>query len=197
MSLINKMLQDLDARGTPDGRGDAAGIRSVPERERGLPRALVFGGVAGLTAVAIALGWLYLKRPAVPPVLVSVASNPVPAPVPVPVPVTVAVAVAAAPLAPAPAAAPEPVFQAEEAAPAKAKPAELRRITEKAAKPASVPVPRAAAPAASERIIDGKQVTPQQRVENEYRRALAQLQDGRVSDAMLALQQTLQLDPRH
>ncbi|MEG2031826.1 MAG: tetratricopeptide repeat protein, partial [Janthinobacterium sp.] len=115
----------------------------------------------------------------------------------VPVPVPVPVAVAAAPLAPAPAAAPEPVFQAEEAAPAKAKPAELRRITEKAAKPAAVPVPRAAAPAASERIIDGKQVTPQQRVENEYRRALAQLQDGRVSDAMLALQQTLQLDPRH
>ena len=46
MSLINKMLQDLDARGTPDGRGDAAGIRSVPERERGqgVSRALVFGG---------------------------------------------------------------------------------------------------------------------------------------------------------
>ena len=52
-------------------------------------------------------------------------------------------------------------------------------------------------PAASERILDGKQVTPQQRVENEYRRALGQLQDGRVSEAMAGLQQTLQLDPRH
>ncbi|MBF0806887.1 hypothetical protein IR116_09140, partial [Streptococcus sp. 19428wA2_WM07] len=69
MSLINKMLQDLDARGTPDGRGDAAGIRSVPERERGVSRALVFGGAAGLTAAAIALGWVYWKRPPVPPVL--------------------------------------------------------------------------------------------------------------------------------
>ena len=193
MSLINKMLQDLDARGTPEGRGDAGGIRSVPERERGVSRALVFGGAAGLTAAAIALGWVYWKRPAVPPVLVSVASKPVPVPLPVPVPVPAPVA--AAPVAP------EPVFQAEETAPApapaKARPAEPRRSTEKAPKPAAAPVVKTAVPAASERFIDGKQVTPQQRVENEYRRALAQLQDGRVSDAMLALQQTLQLDPRH
>ena len=199
MSLINKMLQDLDARGTPDGRGDAAGIRSVPERERGLPRALVFGGAAGLTAAAIALGWVYLKRPAVPPVLINVASTPVLAPVPAPVPVVAPAPVVAAPVAPIVAVEPEPVFQAEEVAPApaKARLAELRRITEKAAKPAAASVVKTAAPAASERIIDGKQVTAQQRVENEYRRALAQLQDGRVSDAMLALQQTLQLDPRH
>ena len=199
MSLINKMLQDLDARGTPDGRGDAAGIRSVPERERGLPRALVFGGAAGLTAAAIALGWVYLKRPAVPPMLVNVASTPVLAPVPVPVPVVAPAPVVAAPVAPVVADEPEPVFQAEDVAPAPARvrPAELRRITEKAARPAAASVVKTPAPAASERIIDGKQVTAQQRVENEYRRALAQLQDGRVSDAMLALQQTLQLDPRH
>jgi len=201
MSLINKMLQDLDARGTPEGRGDAGGIRSVPERERGVSRALVFGGAAGLTAAAIALGWVYWKRPAVPPVLVSVASKPVPVPVPLPVPVPVPVpAPVPAPVAAAPVA-PEPVFQAEETAPApapaKARPAEPRRSTEKAPKPAAAPVVKTAVPAASERIIDGKQVTPQQRVENEYRRALVQLQDGRVSDAMQALQQTLQLDPRH
>ncbi|MGF6116582.1 MSHA biogenesis protein MshN [Janthinobacterium lividum] len=198
MSLINKMLQDLDARGTPDGRGDAAGIRSVPERERGVSRALVFGGAAGLTAAAIALGWVYLKRPAVPPVLVSVASTPVLAPVSAPVPAPAPAAVAPAPV-PVVAAEPEPVFQAEEAAPApsKARPAELRRITEKPARPAAAPVMKTAVPVASERILDGKQVTAQQRVENEYRRALAQLQDGRVSDAMLALQQTLQMDPRH
>ena len=201
MSLINKMLQDLDARGTPDGRADAGGIRAVPQRERGVSRALVFGGAAGLTAAAIALGWVYWKRPAVPPVLVSVASKPVPVPVPLPVPVPVPVpAPVPAPVAAAPVA-PEPVFQAAETAPApapaKARPAEPRRSTEKAPKPAAAPIVKTAAPAASERLIDGKQVTPQQRVENEYRRALAQLQDGRVSDAMQALQQTLQLDPRH
>ncbi|KAB8061321.1 tetratricopeptide repeat protein [Janthinobacterium violaceinigrum] len=197
MSLINKMLQDLDARGTPDGRGDAGGIRSVPERERGVSRALVFGGAAGLTAAAIALGWVYLKRPPVPPVLVSVASTPVLAPVSAPAPAAVVPVPVVAAAAPAVAAEPEPVFAAEAAVPAPAPARAARRITEKPAKPAAAPVVKVAAPVASERIVDGKQVTPQQRVENEYRRALAQLQDGRVSDAMLALQQTLQLDPRH
>ena len=194
MSLINKMLQDLDARGTPEGRADADGIRSVPERERGVSRALVFGGAAGLTAAAIALGWVYLKRPAVPPVLVSVASTPAPAaPVPAPVPAPAAVA----PAVPAPVPEAEPVFQAAAApAAARARPAELRRITTPAAQPAAAPVPKTA-PAASESIVDGKQVTPQQRVENTYRRALGQLEDGRVSEALAGLQQTLQLDPRH
>lgn len=202
MSLINKMLQDLDARGTPDGRGDAAGIRSVPERERGVSRALVFGGAAGLTAAAIALGWVYWKRPAVPPVLVSVANTPLPVAAPLPVPVSVPAPAAAPVAAPAPVAtaplAPEPVLQAGEAvAPAKPRAAEMRRIAQQPARPAVAPVVKTPAPAASERILGGKQVTPQQRVENDYRRALGQLQDGRVSEALAGLQQTLQLDPRH
>ena len=202
MSLINKMLQDLDARGTPDGRGDAAGIRSVPERERGVPRALVFGGAAGLTAAAIALGLVYWKRPPVPPVLVSVANTPLPVAAQLAVPVSVPAPVAAPAPAPAPVAtapvAPEPVLQAgETVAPAKVHAAEMRRITQQPARPAVAPVVKTPAPAASERILGGKQITPQQRVENEYRRALGQLQDGRVSEALAGLQQTLQLDPRH
>jgi len=202
MSLINKMLQDLDARGTPDGRGDAAGIRSVPERERGVSRALVFGGAAGLTAAAIALGWVYWKRPPVPPVLVSVANTALPVAAPLPVPVSVPAPAAAPVAAPLPVAtapvAPEPVLPAAEAvAPAKLRAAEMRRITDKPARPAVAPVLKTPAPAASERIVDGKQVTPQQRVENDYRRALGLLQDGRVSEALAGLQQTLQLDPRH
>jgi len=98
---------------------------------------------------------------------------------------------------PAPVPEAEPVFQAAAApAAARARPAELRRITTPAAQPAAAPVPKTA-PATSERIVDGKQVTPQQRVENTYRRALGQLEDGRVSEALAGLQQTLQLDPRH
>src|SRR5450830_1068387 len=173
MSLINKMLQDLDARGTPDGRGDAEGIRSVPERERGLPRALVFGGAAGLTAAAIALGWLYLKRPPVPPMLVNVASVAAPAPVPVTAPVS------------APAPVPEPVAVAPVPAPLAPpdtnRPDEMARITGEQQKPQKIqkPVVPSVAKAvkafvtvaSSEKIIEGKQVTPQQRVENEYRRA--------------------------
>jgi MSHA biogenesis protein MshN len=209
MSLINKMLQDLDARGTPDGRADAGGIRSVPERERGVSRALVFGGAAGLTAAAIALGWVYLKRPPVPPVLVSVASTPV-APVPAgqAAPVVVPAAEPALTSAPAEASAvpatvdverPEPALKAKAkaTAPGEIGDMEMRRITGSAAKPYITPAAKVAPPVASERIIDGKQITPQQRVENEYRRALGQLQDGRVVEAMAGLQQTLQLDPRH
>ena len=210
MSLINKMLQDLDERGTPDGRGDAAGIRAVPERERGLPRAVVFGGAAGLTAIAIALGWIYMKRPGVPPVLVNVAQAPVPvtvpAPVPVPIPAPAAIPVAAAapvtiqmPAAepvPAPAVEETPVVREKKPA-EKLRREELRRIAEAAPARVARPVP-AAVPVSSEKmIVEGKQVTAQQSVENSYRRALAHLQDGRLDDAMSLLQQTLQRDPRH
>ncbi|OYO27987.1 hypothetical protein CD932_23065 [Janthinobacterium sp. PC23-8] len=52
-------------------------------------------------------------------------------------------------------------------------------------------------PAVSEKIVEGKQVTPQQSIDNAYRRALADLQDGRVDEAMAGLQRTLQRDPRH
>lgn len=193
MSLINKMLQDLDAR-SKDGHGqgaDTGGIRSVPERERGLPRAAVFGGAAGLTAIAIALGWLYLKRPDVPPVLVNVAQVPVPVSVPVPVPVSVPAPV------PEPVAAPEPVA---EAAPATAAPmarefkaSEPRRV---APKPVAVAAARPV-PAVVEKIIEGKQVTLQQSIDNTWRRALGDLQDGRVDEAIVGLQRTLQRDPRH
>ena len=211
MSLINKMLQDLDARSTPGQGPDTGGIRSVPERERGLPRAAVFGGAAGLTAIAIALGWLYLKRPDVPPVLVNVAQAPVPVPVPVAVPVAAPVPVpapvpepVAVPVAAA-VAEPEPAFVAPPAAPPavrekkaaeKVRQHEPRRIAEaapaRAVKPVPIPVP-----AAREKIIEGKQVTPQQSIDNTYRRALGDLQDGRVDEAIVGLQRTLQRDPRH
>ena len=201
MSLINKMLQDLDARGK-DGHGqgaDTGGIRSVPERERGLPRAAVFGGAAGLTAIAIALGWLYLKRPEVPPVLVNVAQVPVPVPVPVPAPVAVAVAAPVPAPVPEPVAAPAPEPVAE-AAPAAAAPmarelkaSEPRRV---APKPVAVAATRPV-PAVVEKIIEGKQVTPQQSIDNTWRRALGDLQDGRVDEAIVGLQRTLQRDPRH
>lgn len=200
MSLINKMLQDLDERGTPDGRGDAAGIRAVPERERGLPRAVVFGGAAGLTAIAIALGWIYMKRPGVPPVLVNVAQAPVQvpvtAPVPVPVPVPAPAAIPVAEPVPAPAVEETPVVR-EKTSAEKLRREELRRIAEAAPARVARPVP-AAAPVSSEKmIVEGKQITAQQSVDNSYRRALAHLQDGRLDDAMALLQQTLQRDPRH
>ena len=52
-------------------------------------------------------------------------------------------------------------------------------------------------PAVVEKIIEGKQVTPQQSIDNTWRRALGDLQDGRVDEAIVGLQRTLQRDPRH
>jgi len=51
----------------------------------------------------------------------------------------------------------------------------------------------AAAPAAGQ----GRSETNVQRADNTYRRALASLQDGRVTEAIAGLQQTLRVNPRH
>ncbi|MGJ7918703.1 tetratricopeptide repeat protein [Massilia sp. LXY-6] len=44
---------------------------------------------------------------------------------------------------------------------------------------------------------DGRQESASQRAEGEYRRALASLQDGRVTETVAALEQVLRLDPGH
>jgi len=44
---------------------------------------------------------------------------------------------------------------------------------------------------------EGRSETPFQRADNTYRRALANLQEGRVGEAIGGLQQTLRLNPRH
>jgi len=43
----------------------------------------------------------------------------------------------------------------------------------------------------------GRQAAPAQRAEDDYRRALASLQDGRMLDAIASLQQALRIDPGH
>jgi MSHA biogenesis protein MshN len=53
---------------------------------------------------------------------------------------------------------------------------------------------KAVAPAAG---VQGRQESGPQRAEGEYRRALASLQDGRMTETIAALEQTLRLDPGH
>lgn len=210
MSLINKMLQDLDARGTPDGQGGLPGaqdVRPVPPQERGLPRGLAAGGALALSVIAIALAWVYLKRPELPPVLVNVANTPAAAPAAAPA--VVAAMPDAAPVETVPASAAPvdtvPVDTAPVPPPAAAKPARpVERVAPHNLRAEELPrivaakvAPPKAAPVAGEKLAEGKQVTPQQRIDNGYRRALAYLQDGRIEDAMAGLQQTLALDPRH
>lgn len=84
MSLINKMLQDLDARGTPAGEAYPMPARPVAREERAVPLRAV--AVAAGIAVAGAAGWFgwqqYASRPAgVPAIAAQPAVVAQPAPV--------------------------------------------------------------------------------------------------------------------
>lgn len=94
MSLINKMLQDLDARGVAQGAQLPPDIRAAAVSESRLPRRQVVIAASALTVCAAVAGYLWLKWPAPP------GATPVLAVAPV-----VKVAPAAAPANTAPAAA--------------------------------------------------------------------------------------------
>jgi MSHA biogenesis protein MshN len=197
MSLINKMLQDLDARGSQSDEAMQLSVKSVARIERRVPAPLVavlLGGTL-LLAGAGMFGWRYFQRPA--PVAAAPARSAV----------TVLVPPAAAPVLMAAVPAAEPPPAAEVAVPPAAPEPKAAGTTPKqrpgangklaaAAKPAparsAMPAGAASAPAA-----EGRQMNAQQRAENEYRRAVASLQEGRVAEATGALEQALRLDPRH
>jgi MSHA biogenesis protein MshN len=67
MSLINKMLQDLDARGSDSSAGIAGKVRPVaasPDRVIALGDVLAVVIVLSVLGVAGVFGWRYWKRPA-------------------------------------------------------------------------------------------------------------------------------------
>lgn len=217
MSLINKMLQDLDARGSQGGTSAPTDIRPVGRGERAVPVPVVMGALAGVLILAVGgvFGWRVLHQPVVVPVtpvtpVTPVASTaPVPQaavspPQPLPVPavaqqppqqqpaVVVAVAEKAAPLA-MPAA---PLREnaaagtgTDDAAPVPA-PRKEKAVTPPV-RTKAVAAPLARAPQA------GRQASSGQGAEGTYRRGLLSLQDGRVPDAVAQLEQALALDPRH
>ncbi|WP_323141388.1 tetratricopeptide repeat protein [Massilia phyllosphaerae] len=86
MSLINKMLQDLDARGTAPGEALPSQIKPVAREPHGVNKRVLAAGVAGgVAAVAVAwFGWQQLHAPGV--ASAPVVAKPAPAAVPVPVP---------------------------------------------------------------------------------------------------------------
>ncbi|MTW13722.1 tetratricopeptide repeat protein [Pseudoduganella eburnea] len=73
-----------------------------------------------------------------------------------------------------------------------------RASLEARAKAAPLPAAGAAA-GAMPSAVEGSEtgLSPQQKAENEYRRALAKLQDARVSEAIASLEQAVALYPRH
>jgi MSHA biogenesis protein MshN len=257
MSLINKMLQDLDARGTPAPGPMQVHVKPVDRHERRVSLPLVAAAVAGavLIAAAGAFGWRYLHKPAAsfpPPRPPAVAMRAPAPPQPAPAAPIQPVAPSATSVQPAPAASvpEEPAAKAAVAAqpgaeiasaPAdavEASPAEhkktrkerreeqARLAAEKKEKAAHARKERLHAQAESKKdgasakkdkhgaatpkeeataspkksrraAAEGREETPAQRAEGAYRRALGSLQDGRVSEAIPALQQALQIEPKH
>jgi MSHA biogenesis protein MshN len=112
MSLINKMLQDLDARGTPPGEAFPSQIKPVAkEPDRFDKRVLAAGVAAALAALAVGgLAWHQLHAPGTGNVAVLAKAVPVAVPAPAKAPAgmtsTITMLPAAAP--PVAAAVPEP-----------------------------------------------------------------------------------------
>ena len=270
MSLINKMLQDLDARGTPRGEALPGQVKPVAREPYRLNRRAI-AAAAGGAIVGTALAWVgwtqwhrgALPAPAVQAVAVParpaakaapVVTGPVQAagtPVAAAAPVAARVAEpAAAPAVVQPSAAladadePPPMTRAERraerkrlAAERKARKDELRRgqaaavrpkdvapmepdseearearramaqllaTRGKSAKKSSAALLAAARAAAQDehaaktrRVPQGRQESGAQRAEGEYRRALASLQEGRMTETVSALEQALKYEPAH
>ena len=199
MSLINKMLQDLDARGSQSGASLQGEIKPVLAAEPRLPvRQIAIGATVLVLAMALA-AWWWIKKPGAsgPKPLAMQAVAPVPVPPADPVqraPLAAEAAAGKAHLAPADAVpeAAEPEIKAAEPRPARPVVAIRTRPTLlPKEKPHSV---LSTAPAASQ---EGRSMSDAQRAERQYRDAIAMLDQGRTAAAMDALGQTLKLDPRH
>lgn len=237
MSLINQMLQDLDARRSDVSGGNAFGeqIRAVAERRRFHPAWWVAMALGGMLAGV--LGYVAL-RPASPmpqgmstqlPLKLDIDLN---AGLPTshggsissPAertetqnPLLVEPATAPTQASPEPAVAAKPV-----GLPAQA-PIEpdVKRLTPKVVpqvkeRPAAsvppaadvVPPAKALMPVPAVRATEVvmppptinkqvKELTPSQRAENEYRKAVLALQQAKRADAISGLEQALQVDPKH
>jgi len=211
MSLINKMLKDLDARaGQPGAAPLPADVRPVaaPHRRGQVLRAALAAGALLAVGAGVA-GWKMLQTGPVPmPAVLATAPVPPRTAVVVDMPAAAPVQVVdVAPATPVPPA-PEPMLAPVPApAPAPAPKAASAPVPDEAARPVAPVAPSPTARAAPHTVsvpknapvalAAGRTDTPSQRAENAYRRALGVLEDGRVTEAIATLQAALQTDPRH
>ncbi len=215
MSLINKMLQDLEQRNDSDKKEPLAGdVRAVPGASAS--RSGLRVGVLVLGIVIIAAVWLLMKPKASPPVAAvsppapAVAMAPVAAPVvPAPAPALAVVVPAPAVLAAAPVAAVPSTASLKKAATkpqrvaeTKVKPrvvalvAQAESATAQAVvkKPSKVaPEETAPTPAPQSRIQ--KHFSPQQQSDNLYKQAVTQMQQGKGNEAKQSLRKSLEANP--
>jgi len=208
MSLINKMLKDLDARaGQPGAAPLPADVRPVaaPERRGPVLRAALVGGALLAVGAGVA-GWKMMQMAPAPTAAPAVlAAAPVAARTAVVVDMPAAAPVQVvdvAPAVPAPTPEPEPAPEPEPEPAPEPTPAPApapKRVRPVAPVPTAKPGPRTVSVAKKAPAVPaaGRTDTPSQRAENAYRRALGVLEDGRVTEAIATLQAGLQIDPRH
>lgn len=227
MSLINKMLQDLEARRASLGEksGLSQEVRSLPPQTKTLRGLQVLLGVGiGGVVVAGVVALLYLQSgethtEKVAPPAVSAPSQQIPPPpqtVQQQAAETVQVASAAPPAEAGPRTGAEPkesgvayrAISTAKESPAEAKPATRSPRTPpsagsdeglKVSTSMGQPSPRDVAGVGEDSKIE-KRVRPStagERAENEYRRALGLINLGRIQDAMLVLRESLREDQRH
>lgn len=197
MSLINKMLQDLDARGSAPGMSAQTSLKSVTQERD--PRMMAVGIAAAVAiVVAAAGGYWWMKRNPAPIMIGSTVTTPVnpaqqtppevEADLPPPTPI---VEVQAGPAtAPEQETEPQPEPVSQAAVTPMQKP-------QRAVRAVPAPKPAAAPPQVPLVVEAGRQVTARQRADSEYNRALASLQDGRIGDAIAGFEQAISSEPRH
>jgi len=208
MSLINKMLQDLDARGGAAQRLHEPELKAVPAGEYDSRRVLAAAGSALLVVLLAAggwSGWKYWQGKAA----AHAASTPAqaiasiqPAPItPAPPTAPAAQLTQSAPATPASAAPAQPAAMAAAGGRHKHMASALAGEAAADARPRKEARPRGAKPAGD---LAGAASTgavhdlgPAQLAENTYRRALVVLQEGRVAEAMSDLDRALEIDPRN
>lgn len=195
MSVINQVLSDLEKRGASPLPGQA--IRVVQTRNNQLGLWLVVAVVLVMLLLAI----LWMRAPAPPPPLPKPLPLTVAESIPVPDSVIPPVEVTVAPVEP------EKIKPAVKLVPAMRLSYELSSIPLTAqAKPKSVqrtnPDIEIKTPSGKVEQIgvvekQMKQFSPQQRAENEFRRASGLVQKGRNSEALEAYEAALKLDATH
>ena len=202
MSLINKMLQDLEQRSDAGSRSQplVGDVRAVASAGASRPRVGVLIALLVLGGIALAAAWITLRPSAPKPALASIAARPA---------VAAMVAAASAPVAVASAppaqAKPKPAIEAPAiaaATPASANPVLAQAVIKKPSQPAADdaafdPVSSVRATDAAPAAKSSKRFTPQQQADNLYLQAFAQLQQGRSVEARQNLQQVLGLNADH
>jgi MSHA biogenesis protein MshN len=211
MSLINKMLQDLDARGSQSGASLQPEIKPVLAAERQLPVKQIAIGAAVLVVALAISAWFWIRKPG-PAAQIATGTPPASATVTAPmIPLPASKAGGqAAPEAPkastvqasAPKAAPAEAATPAAASPGAAAVASEAKVAQRATAPAKVKPAKADAPSLATSVAapaasGGREMTSAQRAESTYRNAMARLDEGRVSAAMDGLEQTLKLNPSH